>query len=219
MKQGAAAGAALRFLQAGSVPRRKNRLSARGFTWYHGLPGLPKGPAGGKVLLSFAGSRPAALCVQSFAWYHGLSSPPKALPAAKSCSLSQAPGLRPCEPKVSPGTTDCLVLTRPCRRQSSALFRRLPACGPVRPKFYDIPAPYPGSGDFLFDQASGGGVPAGTNCATTLYPLFFIESRRVAIPCFCCGPERASFCFGSKPTRRPSSGSPAAAPPPPVRGL
>ena len=61
----------------------------------------------------------------------------------------------------------------------------------------------PGSGDFLFDQASGGGVPAGTNCATTLYPLFFIESRRVAIPCFCCGPERASFCFGSKPTRRP----------------
>ena len=176
MKQGAAAGAALRFLQAGSVPRRKNRLSARGFNWYHGLPGLPK-----------------------------------ALPAAKACSLSQAPGLRPCASKVSPGTADCLVLTRPCRRQSPALFRRLPACGPVRPKFYDIPAPYPGNGDFLFDQASGGGVPAGTNCATTLYPLFFIESRRVAIPCFCCGPERASFCFGSKPTRRPFSGVPPVA--------
>ncbi len=39
MKQGAAAGAALRFLQAPAVARRKNRLSARGFTWYHGRPG------------------------------------------------------------------------------------------------------------------------------------------------------------------------------------
>ena len=39
MKQGAAAGAALRFLQAGTAPRRKNRLSARGFAWYHRRPG------------------------------------------------------------------------------------------------------------------------------------------------------------------------------------
>ena len=33
-KQGAVSGAALRFLQAGSDPRRKNRLSARGFIFY-----------------------------------------------------------------------------------------------------------------------------------------------------------------------------------------
>ena len=67
MKQGAAAGAALRFLQAGAAPHRKNRLSARGFTWYHGRPKLHKAP-----------------------------------PAVKSCALSQAPGLRPCESKVLP---------------------------------------------------------------------------------------------------------------------
>ena len=36
-KQGAVSGAALRFLQAGAVSRRKNRLSARGKTFLHPL--------------------------------------------------------------------------------------------------------------------------------------------------------------------------------------
>ena len=42
----AEAGAALRFLQAPAVARRKNRLSARGFNGYHRLSGSPKVPRG-----------------------------------------------------------------------------------------------------------------------------------------------------------------------------
>ena len=37
MKQGGVLGAALRFLQAPSLARSKNRLSARGLTWYRQL--------------------------------------------------------------------------------------------------------------------------------------------------------------------------------------
>ncbi len=42
----AEAGAALRFLQAPAVARRKNRLSTRGFNVYHQVSGSPKVPRG-----------------------------------------------------------------------------------------------------------------------------------------------------------------------------
>ena len=73
--------------------------------------------------------------------------------------------------------------------------------------------PIPGAGIFYLIKQAG----AGYLLAQTV-PPHFIHYFSAAVPRFCCGPERASFCFGSKPTRRPSSGSPAAAPPPPYGG-
>ena len=69
--------------------------------------------------------------------------------------------------RLSPGTTDCLGFTRPCRRQRPALFIRLPACGPVSPKLYHIPVPVFRSGDFLVLIAPlrpVAAVPRGTRC-------------------------------------------------------
>ena len=55
----AKAGAALRFLQAPAVARRKNRLSARGFNGYHTVSGSPAAPRS-----FYAPARSLRLCLR-----------------------------------------------------------------------------------------------------------------------------------------------------------
>ena len=73
-----------------------------------GDPRRPPGPKGRilpalqrhvRTLLTYFSGRKVSK--RLFNWYHRLSSPHKAPPATNSCSLDQAPGLRPCESNVS----------------------------------------------------------------------------------------------------------------------
>ena len=125
------------------------------------------------------------------------------------------------------------------RRQSPVLFMRLPACGPVCPKFHQVPASVLEQGFFVLLPAGDGtasGGPRGPRAASpeprrptadgvaAALPLSLGEyfyPVRVAVPCFCGagrGPLAKSRPLPLLRLAASAAGSASAAQPPAHRG-
>ena len=99
------------------------------------------------------------------------------------------------------------------RRQSPVLFMRLPACGPVCPKFHQVPASIPGAGIFLCPRQGRGaasGGPSGPRAASPEPRRPTADGVAAALPL-----SLGEYFY---PPTRPLRGTPRPAAAPPDRG-